>query len=79
MASRRTLSETRHYATEDRHGRRSGRARILIEPHLERRWNMEGDDKLRFAGCQAARHDDHLHVDSGNAAPCPLHRNRLAR
>jgi hypothetical protein len=37
--------------------------RILIEPHLERRFGMEGEDKLRFAGCQAARHDDHLHVD----------------
>lgn len=37
--------------------------RILIEPHLERRWDLEGEPKLRFAGCQAARHDDHLHVD----------------
>lgn len=37
--------------------------RILIEPHLERRWHLESDPKLRFAGCQAARHDDHLHVD----------------
>jgi hypothetical protein len=37
--------------------------RILIEPHLERRWTLEDHPKLRFAGCQAARHDDHLHVD----------------
>lgn len=37
--------------------------RILIEPHLERRFGMWGHPKLRFAGCQAARHDDHIHVD----------------
>lgn len=37
--------------------------RILIEPHLERRWELEDEPRLRFAGCQAARHDDHLHVD----------------
>lgn len=37
--------------------------RILIEPHLERRLGLWGHPKLRFAGCQAARHDDHLHVD----------------
>ncbi len=37
--------------------------RILIEPHLERRLGFWGHPKLRFAGCRAARHDDHLHVD----------------
>lgn len=37
--------------------------RILIEPHLERRLGLWGHPKLRFAGCKAARHDDHLHVD----------------
>lgn len=37
--------------------------RILVEPHLERRFGLWGHPKLRFAGCQAARHDDHLHVD----------------
>lgn len=37
--------------------------RVLIEPHLERRLGLWGHPKLRFAGCQAARHDDHLHVD----------------
>ena len=37
--------------------------RILIEPHLEERLGFWGHPKLRFAGCQAARHDDHLHVD----------------
>jgi len=37
--------------------------RVLIEPHLERRLGLWGHPKLRFAGCQAARHDDHIHVD----------------
>ena len=37
--------------------------RVLIEPHLERRLGLWGHPKVRFAGCQAARHDDHIHVD----------------
>lgn len=37
--------------------------RILIEPHLEERLGFWGHPKLRFAGCQSARHDDHLHID----------------
>lgn len=37
--------------------------RVLIEPHLERRLGLWGHPKIRFAGCQAARHDDHIHVD----------------
>jgi hypothetical protein len=37
--------------------------RIFIEPHLKRRFGLEKETKIRFAGCWAARHDDHLHVD----------------
>lgn len=37
--------------------------RIFIEPHLKRRLGFSMDPKVRFAGCRAARHDDHLHVD----------------
>lgn len=37
--------------------------RVLLEPHLERRLGFWGHPKIRFAGCQAARHDDHVHVD----------------
>ncbi|WP_370238217.1 hypothetical protein [Brevundimonas sp.] len=37
--------------------------RVMIEPHLEERFGLWGHSKLRFAGCQAARHDDHIHVD----------------
>lgn len=37
--------------------------RIFIEPHLKQRLGFANDPKVRFAGCQAARHDDHIHVD----------------
>lgn len=37
--------------------------RIFIEPHLKTRLGFAASAKVRFAGCQAARHDDHLHVD----------------
>ncbi|MEN8197466.1 MAG: hypothetical protein ABFS30_13285 [Pseudomonadota bacterium] len=36
--------------------------RILIEPHLEV-WLRLDHPKLRFQGCRAARHDDHIHVE----------------
>ncbi len=37
--------------------------RIFLEPHLKARLGFANDPKVRFAGCRAARHDDHLHVD----------------
>lgn len=37
--------------------------RIFIEPHLKARLGFSSDPKVRFAGCQVARHDDHIHVD----------------
>ena len=36
--------------------------RIFIEPHLADRLGV-GGGKVRFQGCRAARHDDHLHVE----------------
>jgi hypothetical protein len=36
--------------------------KILLEPHLKTRLNLEKYDKIRFQGCRAARHDDHIHV-----------------
>jgi hypothetical protein len=36
--------------------------RIFIEPYLADRLGVSGG-KVRFQGCQAARHDDHLHVE----------------
>lgn len=35
--------------------------KILLEPHLARSLNLS-HPKLRFQGCRAARHDDHLHL-----------------
>jgi hypothetical protein len=35
--------------------------KIFIEPHLKKRLNLNSN-KIRFHGCQAVRHDDHLHV-----------------
>ena len=37
--------------------------RVFIEPHLKTRLGFSRHPKVRFAGCAAARHDDHLHVD----------------
>lgn len=35
--------------------------KILIEPHLRERLGVDSE-KIRFQGCRAARHDDHLHI-----------------
>lgn len=42
--------------------RRSEIGRIFIEPHLKNRLGLSGDSKIRFHGCQAVRHDDHIHL-----------------
>jgi hypothetical protein len=35
--------------------------RIFIEPHLAQRLGVSSP-LVRFQGCRAARHDDHIHV-----------------
>lgn len=35
--------------------------KILLEPHLKKNLGLTSG-KLRFQGCRAARHDDHIHV-----------------
>ncbi len=35
--------------------------KIFIEPHLKTRLKLTSD-KIRFHGCQAVRHDDHIHI-----------------
>jgi len=37
--------------------------RVFLAPHLKARLQLQAQDKIRFAGCHAARHDDHLHVE----------------
>ena len=44
-----------HFAKQPQIGK------IFIEPHLKTRLNLTSD-KIRFHGCQAVRHDDHIHV-----------------
>ncbi len=38
-------------------------AKLFIEPHLKARMNLPSP-KIRYHGCHAVRHDDHLHVES---------------
>lgn len=35
---------------------------IFIEPHLKQRWGLSDVTKIRFHGCHAVRHDDHMHI-----------------
>ncbi len=35
--------------------------KVFIEPHLKHRMGIK-NEKLRFHGCRAVRHDDHIHV-----------------
>lgn len=35
--------------------------KILLEPHLKARMRLSAE-KIRFQGCRAARHDDHIHI-----------------
>ncbi len=35
--------------------------KVFVEPPLAQAWGLS-DPKLRFQGCRAARHDDHVHV-----------------
>lgn len=35
--------------------------KVFLEPHLKMRLGLESN-KIRFHGCQAVRHDDHLHI-----------------
>lgn len=36
--------------------------KIFIEPHLKHRLGFDHYKKVRFHGCRAVRHDDHLHI-----------------
>lgn len=37
--------------------------KIFIEPHLKQRLGFSHNEKVRFHGCKAVRHDDHIHVE----------------
>jgi len=38
--------------------------KIFIEPYLKTRLKLTSN-KIRFHGCEAVRHDDHVHVQIG--------------
>lgn len=38
--------------------------KIFIEPHLKTFLNLSNESKIRFHGCQAVRHDDHIHLQT---------------
>jgi len=42
-------------------GPKHGVEKVLLEPHLSKRLGV-WHNMIRFAGCRAARHDDHVHL-----------------
>ncbi len=36
--------------------------KLFIEPHLKKFLDLNNQPKIRFHGCQAVRHDDHIHL-----------------
>ncbi|WP_347922646.1 hypothetical protein [Pontimicrobium sp. SW4] len=36
--------------------------KIFIEPHLKQSLGLSNESKIRFHGCGAVRHDDHIHL-----------------
>lgn len=53
--NKRTKELVNSFASHD------GLGKIFIEPHLKTRLGLTSS-KIRFHGCQAVRHDDHIHV-----------------
>ncbi len=39
--------------------------KVFIEPHLVERMNLDSN-KIRYHGCKAVRHDDHIHIQIKN-------------
>jgi hypothetical protein len=57
----RTVAALQWLAAEGESGDRLDR--ILLEPHLKARLGL-ASVRIRFQGCRAARHDDHIHIES---------------
>lgn len=58
METQRTATMLRWLSDEAVKG---GLEKILLEPHLRRRFALP-PQVVRFQGCRAARHDDHVHI-----------------
>ncbi len=56
------LDETRTRAMTKLFCEHPAIGKAFIEPYLKKRLGLQDLDKIRFHGCQAVRHDDHLHV-----------------
>lgn len=37
--------------------------KVFMEPHLKQRLQLDAFSKVRFHGCHAVRHDDHIHLE----------------
>ncbi len=61
LTSHYTLDEAATAFMVSSFAKRPGIGKLLLEPHLKARWKLH-HRKIRFHGCQAVRHDDHLHV-----------------
>ncbi|WP_120498635.1 hypothetical protein [Kiloniella sp. EL199] len=55
---KRTSTALRWLTTE---GRSYGVSKVFIEPYLTKRLGVS-NEIIRFQGCKAARHDDHIHI-----------------
>lgn len=44
-------------------GKHYGLEKIFVEPHIAQMFDLS-NDTIRFQGCRAARHDDHIHVQT---------------
>lgn len=56
-----TLDQKRTRALIQTMARQDQIRKIYIEPHLKTRWKIK-TTKIHFHGCQAVRHDDHIHI-----------------
>lgn len=57
---RQRTAEALHWLSST--GAEKGVSKILLEPHLEKLLDVESEN-IRFQGCRAARHDDHIHIE----------------
>ncbi|MGB5212853.1 MAG: hypothetical protein WBN88_04290 [Anderseniella sp.] len=53
------------WLTAQDEGRKASVTKVFIEPHLVNSLGVKSDT-LRFQGCRAARHDDHIHFQVNN-------------
>ena len=56
-----TFDDSRTRAIVNSFAAQEALEKIFIEPHLKTRLGLTSS-KIRFHGCQAVRHDDHIHV-----------------